>query len=112
MTKPTPFIYQKRDGSWHINGGLVFCKQFAYSEGPVSVEDHRFWCSGSRNSASNVHVISSLPRWYQLKQWLDLLRLLRRYTAEAGTTAVEFADCDCDVIAADANDQLPTSQEH
>lgn len=105
MTNPTPFIYQSRDGSWHINGGLVFCKQFAYSESSM------FGGSHSQNSASNVCVISFLPRWYQLRRWWNLLQLLRRYTTDANAAAVELAASPCDILAVEQKNRPPATYE-
>ena len=75
--QPNPFIFVKKDGSWHINGGLVFCRQFMYKEfGEEPL--------GPKNTCSNVHVISYLPKWWQIIKWWQLIQKLNKYVESSG----------------------------
>lgn len=71
------FIFEKKDGSWHINGGLVFCRQFMYKEFGEST-------LGPKNTFSNVYVISYLPKWWQIIKWWRLIQRLNKYVGSSG----------------------------
>jgi hypothetical protein len=69
------FIEINEDGSVTISGGLVFYNGlFIYKE-----NDYKFTHT---HEIINNCFVSELPKWWQLKRWLDLYRLLKMHTRE------------------------------
>lgn len=80
--KPTPFIFQSKDGSWSITHGVVFCEQFFFAEAGSELP--------AMNSVSNVRVFTRLPHWWQVFKWWRLIQMLKRCTSSPSECAIEM----------------------
>jgi hypothetical protein len=64
------------DGHVTVADALIFFRQSAalHIANDVSL-------SSPGATLKNCHLIGSLPKWWQLRKWLQLLRNLRRFTS-------------------------------
>jgi ABC-type antimicrobial peptide transport system ATPase subunit len=69
--KPEAFIHIRKDGSVRISGGLIFCRPTAILNDSLIFTTHII---------ENNYFYMELPRWWQLFQWIKLIRLLHSYT--------------------------------
>jgi len=67
------FIEIDENGNVKISGGLVFTPGSCWKLPANGAEEFE-------HEISNNYFISYLPKWYELKKWLEILQLLRKYT--------------------------------
>lgn len=74
--KEGAFIHFRPDGSVRISGGLVFCRGLAvYAE--------RRTTDTPAHQCEHNTFYTRLPRWWQLRRWVRLLRELQAHTVDA-----------------------------
>jgi hypothetical protein len=74
--KSEAFIHIREDGSVRISGGLIFCKPPAILNNTLVSTNHII---------ENNYFYVELPRWWELRKWIKLIRLLHLYADPVDT---------------------------